>query len=146
MAPAPPGFLPMNWTEWTPVGEPPPQPFDALTAFRHQFLGAQRWINVQFDPSASWVRAAFLTTAPQTAQDQLLRHEQYHLLLAGALAAKAITAMRGGATQPATVWQQYQKAVLREGGRYDAATAHGTNATAQTAWETDIDKQNVVFP
>jgi hypothetical protein len=62
-----------------------------------------------------------------------------------AIATKAITAMQSG-TAPATAWQQYQTAVVREGNRYGTDTANGKMMTAQQAWESDIDNQNVVFP
>ncbi|MBF6339705.1 hypothetical protein IU450_27995 [Nocardia abscessus] len=135
----------MTWSEWNPI-DAPPLPFDALTRFNHSFFFSEKWITAQFNASSSWVRRSFLASAPQSAQDQLLRHEQYHLLLVGAIAAQAITAMRSGGTPPRTAWQQYKDAVDRETKRYDKETDHGRKRTAQQVWESNIDNQNVVFP
>src|SRR5258708_24057060 len=98
----PAGFLPMTWSDWNQIADPPPRQFDAETHFKHKFFSAQQWITVEFAAAPSWVRSAFLASASQADQDQLLQHEQYHLLLAGALAAKAITAMQSGGSRPST--------------------------------------------
>jgi hypothetical protein len=86
-----------------------------------------------------------LDTEDQADMARLLRHEQYHLNLACALASLGNDQIDSGAALK-TVHRQVVAASRREQVAYDNDTKHGCDSGAQGTWESDVDGGSVKFP
>lgn len=91
------------------------------------------------------VIGAQLDTEDQADMARLLRHEQYHLNLACALAGLGNDQISQG-TPVAAVLKQVVAASRRLQRAYDNETKHGCNSGAQGSWETNIDSGSLQFP
>jgi hypothetical protein len=108
--------------------------FAANTAFAWSLR--KRHFTVTFNRAGSWVR-------PSAASNQQLeRHEQYHLRLACAIATIANDMLARGDDEK-TVTAQLRNSLRIHTQQYDAATNHGTIAQQQTAFEQAIDAGQV---
>jgi len=91
------------------------------------------------------VIGAQLDTDDQADMVRLLRHEQYHMNLACAIASLGNDQIAGGA-KVAAVFKQVVAASRREQRAYDSDTNHGCDSGAQGSWEGNIDSGSVKFP
>jgi hypothetical protein len=91
------------------------------------------------------VIGAQLDTEDQADMARLLRHEQYHMNLACALAYLGNTQVDAG-KPVAAVFRQVVAASQREQRAYDNDTKHGCNSGPQGTWEANIDSGTVKFP
>lgn len=91
------------------------------------------------------VIGAQLDTDDQADMARLLRHEQYHMNLACALASLGNDHVAAG-TAVATVLKRVVAASRREQRAYDSDTKHGCDSGAQGTWEGNIDSGSVKFP
>jgi hypothetical protein len=91
------------------------------------------------------VIGAQLDTEDQADAARLLRHEQYHLNLACALASLGNDEIGSGTTLAAAL-KHVVAASRREQRAYDNDTSHGCDSGAQGSWEGNIDSGSVTFP
>jgi hypothetical protein len=91
------------------------------------------------------VIGAQLDTDDQADMARLLRHEQYHMNLACALASLGNDQVAAG-TAVGTALKRVIAASSREQRAYDSDTKHGCDSGAQGAWEGNIDSGSVKFP
>jgi hypothetical protein len=91
------------------------------------------------------VIGAQLDTEDQADMARLLRHEQYHMNLACALAFLGNTQIDAG-KPVAAVFRQVVAASRREQRAYDNETKHGCESGPQSTWEANIDSGSVKFP
>ena len=91
------------------------------------------------------VIGAQLDTEDQADMARLLRHEQYHMNLACALASLGNDQIASG-TKVATALKRVVAASSREQRAYDNETRHGCDSGAQGTWEGNIDSGSVKFP
>lgn len=124
----------LTWSDFADADEA--QDLDALTGYSLSLSGTT--FTAAFSAARSWAKPSAKAGAGQAG---LLRHEQYHLDLAVLMAQRATAA--GPANQAGM-----NTLIARAGNqtrRYDAETAHGTNATQQAAWEAAIDGGTVPY-
>jgi len=91
------------------------------------------------------VIGAQLDTEDQADMARLLRHEQYHMNLACALASLGNDQIAAG-TAVATALRRVIAASRREQRAYDNDTSHGCDSGAQSTWEGNIDSGSVKYP
>jgi hypothetical protein len=91
------------------------------------------------------VIGAQLDIEDQADTARLLRHEQYHLNLACALASLGNDEIGSGTTVAAAL-KHVVAASRREQRAYDDDTSHGCDSGAQGSWEGNIDSGSVTFP
>jgi hypothetical protein len=91
------------------------------------------------------VIGAQLDTEDQADMARLLRHEQYHMNLACALASLGNDQIAAG-TAFGTALNRVVAASSREQRAYDNDTKHGCDSGAQGTWEGNIDSGTVKFP
>ena len=96
-------------------------------------------------PECETVIGAQLDTEDQADMARLLRHEQYHMNLACALASLGNDQVASG-TKAATALKRVVVASRREQRAYDNDTRHGCDSGAQGTWEGNIDSGSVKFP
>ena len=118
---------------WTPSGDCP-----ASAEVRSSATATSR-------DECETVIGAQLDTEDQADMARLLRHEQYHLNLACALASLGNDQVTAGAGVKA-VLKKVAAASRREQVAYDNDTKHGCDSGAQGSWESDIDSGSVKFP
>lgn len=118
---------------WTPSGDCP-----ASAEVRSSATATSR-------DECETVIGAQLDTEDQADMARLLRHEQYHLNLACALAALGNDQVASGAALK-TVLKKVTAASRREQLAYDNDTKHGCDSGAQAGWEANIDSGSVKFP
>ena len=118
---------------WTPSGDCP-----ASAEVRSSATASSRG-------ECETVIGAQLDTEDQADMARLLRHEQYHMNLACALASLGNDQVDSGAAVKA-VLKKVAAASRREQAAYDSDTKHGCDSGAQGTWEGNIDSGSVKFP
>ena len=118
---------------WTPSGSCP-----ASTEIRSSATANNRG-------ECETVIGAQLDTEDQADTARLLRHEQYHMNLACALASLGNDEIASG-TAVAAALKHVVAASRREQRAYDNDTKHGCDSGAQGTWEGNIDSGSVTFP
>jgi hypothetical protein len=121
-----------DWT-WTPSSSCP-----ASAEIRSSATATSR-------DECETVIGAQLDTDDQADMARLLKHEQYHMNLACALASLGNDQIASGAAV-AGVLRKVIAASRREQRTYDNDTKHGCDSGAQGTWEGNIDSGSVKFP
>lgn len=118
---------------WAPSGDCP-----ASAALREEATATTR-------DECETVIGAQLDDEDRADMARLLRHEEYHLSLACALAVAGNSQIAQGA-DPKIVLRQVKAASAREQVAYDNETDHGCKPDPQATWEGNIDSGAVAFP
>jgi len=128
----------VSWADFADAGED--QEFAAQSAW---IFGFSAGFTVSKDTSNMWAKPSAKTDA--TNGPALLRHEQYHFNLAGAMASKATQAQGKRPTSQAD-FNQLMASTNRTSKQYDSDTNHGLKADVQSTWESNIDGGSLQYP